>query len=407
MIEYLLHIGTSRLTCLKTRVDRHGHKNIEEIKTRSADGFDKGIVKDLGKASETLRSIFHEMDNANKETIYPIKTILSHHSLKNFIYGSSIYFHGTPRPITMKDVREVIAQTRSVATIPLDQIIVQAVPQEFIVNDMSGIYNPIGLEATRLGVMLRLFTMDYSVCNNLIRAMERVDIESREFIPASLAAGQAVLTPEEKEEGVILVDIGGYVTRLDFYKDSILVKTVTLEKGSEDITQAIAKQVGLRPDHARQLKEKFGTAALDADFQEELIPITTATNGEKRHIARKQLEAELKEPVEQLLSSITHAIQEMTNTTSPIGHVVFTGGGAKLDGLLDQMQERISYSLRLGVPKSKFQIPPSLQDTAYSCVIGALDYSSLILDPLENNAAGDSVLARAVDSAKRWVAEYF
>ncbi len=406
--KYVLEIGTVQLVCLKiipaTQLEP---AKIVSFYTRRADGFERGVVKDLSKASETLRQLFQEATGDANETIIPTRVVVSHDHLQNFIFGSSVYFYGNPHTLTIKDVRDVIAQTRSVATIPLNEMIIQAVPQEFLVNDLSGISNPIGLEATRLGIILRLFTMSYTIYSNLIKAMERADVDVEEFIPISLASAHAVLSPEEKEEGIILVDMGGYTTRIDCYKGSILAQSKSIPYGSEQITEVIASKLNIKTDIARHLKETFVSAQGKSQFENELIPVAEKEEKKSHHIPRKQLEKEVGPIIQTIITQVTDTIQQIANNSAPVTEVVFTGGGAKLDGLLDAIQEKISFTARLGTPRNIANVPPVLADASYTGAVGAIDYSSLVADPGAYHSLSNNVLVRAVDSAKRWVAEYF
>jgi cell division protein FtsA len=406
--QYIIHIGTVQVTCLKVIRASDGTKKIAAFSTcNKPEGFDRGVVKDMPRAAETLRKTLQVVLEGEHETMVRAQVVVSHSHLKNFTFGSSLYFYGNPHALTMKDVREVIAQTRSIATIPLNEIVIQAVPQEFLVNDLSGIYNPIGLEATRLGVSLRLFTLDYPIYNNLQRTLERSDVDVTEFIPSSLGSANAVLTREEKDEGVVLVEVGGFSTRFACYKNSTLVKSHTIPYGSEMITEVLANQFNLKMENARRLKETFVSAQTKPEFLDELVPVEDQDGKERRPIARRQLEHEVQPVIQQLITHIAEAIHVATQESAPVTQAVFTGGGSKLDGFLDVMQNHVPYSLRLGLPRNLLNLPSTLLDAAYADVVGAVDYSSLLIDSQSYYPPVRNVFTRAVDSVKRWVADYF
>ena len=406
--EYILHIGTVKVICLKVITMPEGIKKIAAFGTCRAEGFERGAVKDLGKAAETLKEVFRVVMEGDKETMIQARVVVSPPHLKNFIFASSIYFYGNPHALALRDVREVIAQTRSVATIPLNEMIIQAVPQEFLVNDLTGINNPIGLEATRLGVTLRLFTMDYTVYNNLLRVLERADVDALELIPEALVSSHAVLTPEEKDEGVVLVDVGGYSTRFECYKNSILAKSQTIPCGSEMITEVLANNLNLKMDHARRLKETFGSTQAKPQFSEELIPVQDRDEKEsQQHIARKRFDEEIQPAIRELMGHLSDTIRQFATEVSPISKVVFTGGGCKLDGFLDAMQDSIPHNLRLGLPRNFANLPVTLMDAVYSDVVGAINYSNLLKDPQAYSSPVQNFFSRTVNSAKKWVAEYF
>ncbi|MBI4388219.1 MAG: cell division protein FtsA [Candidatus Omnitrophica bacterium] len=405
--EYILRIGTVKVVCLKIIRNPDSTRKIAGFASCEANGFDRGAVKDIAKAAETLQKTFRVVTENETESVIRTKIIVSSVHLKNFIFASSIYFYGNPHPINLRDVREVIAQTRSVATIPLNEMIIQAVPQEFLVNDLNGICNPIGLEATRLGVTLRLFTMDYTIYSNLIRVFERAEIEVTEFIPASLAAAHAVLTQEEKDEGVIMVDVGGCAMRINGYRNSILLKSKMISEGFERITEALANRFNLRSEPARRLKEMFASAEQKNEFSDELVPIQDEDGKEREHVPRRKVDEVSVVATRELMTRLVDEVKEMASEIAPITQVVFTGGGSKMDGFLDVMQEAIPYTLRLGIPRNISNLPATLMDAAYSDLIGAIDYTSFIVDPNAYPSPSQNTFARVVSSAKRWVSEYF
>src|SRR3989338_3360584 len=291
---YLAYIGTTKVVFLKALPKGENQFEIAALSARLAHGFEGGIVKDLAQASQTLGDVVNDIMGSDQRPIVPCRLVVSNVYLKNYIFQSSIYFQGNPHPLTLKDVRAAIAQTRSVANIPLQEVIVQAVPQEFLVNDLIGVQNPLGLEASRLGVTLRLLTLDFLVYNNLLRVFERCDLDVTDVVPSVLSAAHCVLTPQEKQTGVILVLIGGTATHFACYKNSVLVETRSIPLGGDCITEVIAKNLNVEHLDAQRIKEKFGSAIPKAEFQDELIPIPDSNSQKKHPIKRAEFEAQMK-----------------------------------------------------------------------------------------------------------------
>ena len=198
--RYIIYIGTTKIVFLKAQVSISGETEVMSLSARLADGFERGIVKDLAQASDTLSLAVRDVVTEEEQGILSCRVVVSNSYLKNYTFQSSIYFQDRPHALTLRDVRAAIAQTRSVATIPLQEVIVQAMPQSFIVNDLNGIQNPLGLEAGRIGVTLRLLTLDFLVYSNLLKIFERCEIEVLDVIPCVLAAAESVLSAQEKRE---------------------------------------------------------------------------------------------------------------------------------------------------------------------------------------------------------------
>lgn len=407
LIRYILHIGTVKILFLKVLFQPNGQREILKTISCNSEGFDRGVVTDLSKAAESLHQGLKAVTSGSNESLIPCRVIVSNGHLKNCVYSSSLYYYGNSHELTMKDVRDVIAQTRSVATIPLNEMIVQAIPQEFLVDNMPGISNPIGLEATRLGVTLRLFTTDYSIYQNLMKATERADIDTRELVPTSLTSAHAVLTQEEKQDGVILIDVGGHATHVVAFQSSILQESKSIQDGSEVITEAIARKYNLKMEEARRMKEMYASLSKKPDFADELIPINDKEHQKSQHVSK----AEFQQEIQASLSTFTHKLldpaRHMIKKYAPITQVVVTGGGAKMDGLLELMQEELGCAVRIGIARNVLGDQKVINDPAFAGAIGAIDYSSLLMDPVTMlNQSGNAVY-KLLNTAKRWVSEYF
>jgi len=326
-LVYIVYVGSAKITFLKARLALEGHVHVEALSTRLARGFDRGIVKNLSEACETLSEAVKDVMGPKSEEILPCRLVVGNAHVATYTYQSSIYFHGNPHPITLKDVRQAIAQTRSVATIPLDELLVQAVPQEFLVNDLAGVQNPAGLEASRLGVTLKLLTLNFLDYQNLLKVCERCELEVVDVIPSILAAAHGVLTDEEKQAGVILGVVGGNAMHFACYRNSVLLEVATLPIGADCITEVIERSMNLNYQEAQKLKETFGSAIRKTHFAEELIPLPNENGQAKSHIKRKEFDAYLGKGVDRLFQEIVGKVNILREQHAPITHIVFTGGG--------------------------------------------------------------------------------
>lgn len=401
---YLTYIGTTKIAFLKAFF-RSGQVEISALSAHLAEGFERGIVKDLTQASQTLSNSVAEV-LGDEKSIIPSRLVISNTYLKSYTFQSSIYFQGNPHPITMKDVHAAIAQTRSVANIPLQEVIVQAVPQEFLVNDLSGVQNPLGLEASRLGVTLRLLTLDGLVYSNLLRVFERCDLEIADIIPSVLSASHGVLTPQEKQTGVILTVIGGRATHFACYKNSVLVETRSIPIGSDCITDVISKYLNIEHLDAQRLKESFGSAIPKTEFQEELIPIPDADGKKKYPIKRFEFETQMTAGLDVFFNHIRNEIRELQSCYSPLNQVVFTGGGVRLEGFLEVAQESISPTSRIGIVQNITGPEALVTDPSFSAALGGISFSARISEQDMMRQDRQNWLSRTAEAARNWIFEY-
>ncbi len=405
-IVYLAYIGTTKLAFLKANLKSQDRVEVLALSARLANGFERGIVKDLAQATQTLSETISDVMGPEEKVSTPCRLVVSNTYLKNYTFQSSVYFQGNPHLLTLKDVRAAIAQTRSVATIPLQEVIVQAVPQEFLVNDLMGVQNPIGLEASRLGVTLRLLTLDFLVYNNLLRVFEQCDLEVSNVIPSVLSAAHCVLTPLEKQTGVILVVIGGTATHFACYKNSVLIETRSVPIGGDRITEVIEKNLNIEHLDAQRIKESFGSAASKVEFQEELIPVPDSNGRKKYPIKRSEFEAQMSSGLNSFFSEIRKEIKALQERYAPVNQVVFTGGGARLDGFLDVVRDTISPSSRIGAPQGIFGPEALIKDPAFSGALGGINFSGRVSE--QGLAATDrqNWISRTVEAARNWIFEY-
>ncbi len=402
---YLTYIGTTKTAFLKAYLRDENQIEVTALSAHLANGFERGIVKDLMQASQTLSNSVGEVLGEEKSVV-PSRLVISNTYLKSYIFQSSVYFQGNPHPITLKDVRAAIAQTRSVANIPLQEVIVQEVPQEFLVNDLSGVQNPLGLEASRLGVTLRLLTLDGLVYNNLLRVFERCDLDLKDIIPSVLAASQSVLTMPEKQTGVILVVIGGGATHFACYKNSVLVETRSIPIGSDCITEVISKNLNIDHLDAQRLKESFGSAVPKVEFKEELIPISDSENRKKYNIKRFEFETQMSSGLDVFFKEIKNEIQILQSYYAPLNQVVFTGGGTKLDGFLEAAMEHISPTSRIGIPQNVLGPEALVTDPAFSAALGGIGFSTRVTEHDMMRQGRQNWVSRTVEAARSWIFEY-
>src|SRR3989338_7385896 len=403
---YLAYIGTTKIAFLKAYVRHQNQIEVAALSARLADGFEGGIVKDLAQASQMLNQAVADIIPPAEKSIILCRLVVSNVYLKHYTFQSSVYFHGNPHPIGLRDVRAAIAQTRSVATIPLQEVIVQAVPQEFLVNDLEGVQNPIGLEASRLGVTLRLLTLDFLVYNNLLRVFERCDLEVTDIVPNVLAASHSVLTPSEKQTGVILVTLGGAVTHFACFKNSVLLETRSIAMGADCITKVIEKNLNIEHLDAQRLKESFGSAKPKAEFHDELIPIPESNGKKKYTIRRREFESQMSSGLNLFFGELQREIRALEGQYSPLNHVVFTGGGSSLDGLLDVARELISPTARIGVVQNILGPEALIKDPAFSGALGGISFTSKVSDQGLPSPGHPNWVTRTVDAAKNWIFEY-
>jgi cell division protein FtsA len=405
--SFVAYIGTTKLAFMKVRTAPSGEVEVAALAARLANGFSDGVVKDIAVASETLSGAMKDVMGSDEESTMPCRVVVSNHYLKSYTFQSSVYFQDRPHALSMKDVRSAIAQTRSVATIPLQEIIVQAVPQSFMVNDLEGIQNPLGLEAGRLGVTLRLLTLDFSVHSNLLKVFERCELEVVDIVPSILASAETALKKTEKQEGVILINVGGTATHFACYKNSVLVDVSSIPMGADYMTHEISKKLNIDYLDAQKVKEKFGSAITKMEFRDELIPIQD-TNGHKNyHIQRGEFEAHMAVALDVFFDKLKDEVKSLQLRYAPLTQLVLTGGGVKLDNFLEVVKDRIHPIARIGCPEEVKGPETIVKNPGFSAILGGARFTSQITNPEKLLATPRNIFMRTSETIRDWIFEYF
>ncbi len=175
--EIILYIGPEKLIALEGKLEGREPRILRYVVLEDREGFDKGFVKSLDKAAASFEAILKKLfEGSQVPDEFEVSVVLNNPKLRTYSFSSSQYFQGFHRTVSNQEVRSVVRQTRSIATLPLSEFVLQALPESFLVDDREGIRNPLGLEARRLGVTLKIFTMNFEDFKNISKAFEIAEI---------------------------------------------------------------------------------------------------------------------------------------------------------------------------------------------------------------------------------------
>ncbi len=404
---YVIYVGTTKLVALRSVIQEDGDISVERFVKMPADGFNKGVVSNIEKASIQIRNLVQGLGADVQYSKVEFFVVISNEYLRNYMCSSSIYFGEMIKAVTRADILKVIAQTKSVATIPLDEFIIEESPLAFMVNDLDDIIDPLELEARRLGVNLLLFTVTGTIIRNIMKALERIDIVTDYFIPRALPSSFAVLRQEERRDGIVMVDIGGYVTDIMYIKNTIIHYYETIPAGGEHITVFLAENLNVAQVEARRLKERFGSAVLLSSFEDEIIPVVDIFGKTRLSLNKKRLYDQIFSSTKDLLEKIKPSIEKIRKEVGIVPGIVLTGGGASLEGLLEMSQEVFGLPVRLGITRKISGPKEVISSPQYTSVAGVASY---VLDKIrkdEQRYANKGLLTKKIMQAKEWIQDYF
>ena len=368
-----LDIGTSKVVAIVGEIAADGGTEIIGIGSHPSKGLKKGVVVNI---ESTVHSIQRAVEEAELMAGCQI------HSVFAGIAGShirSLNSHGIvairDKEVTPNDVERVIDAARAVA-IPADQKILHILPQEFVIDDQDGIREPVGMCGVRLEAKVHMVTGAVSAAQNIVKCVRRCGLEVDDIILEQLASSYSVLTEDEKDLGVCLVDIGGGTTDIAIFTEGSIRHTAVIPIAGDQVTNDIAVALRTPTQYAEEIKIKYACALTQLAARDESIEVPSVGDRPPRRLARQTL-AEVVEPrYEELLTLVQGELRRSGYEDLVAGGVVMTGGSAKMEGLIDLAEEVFHMPVRLGLPQYVTGLVDVVRNPIYATGVGLLLFGS-------------------------------
>lgn len=364
-----LDIGTSKVAAIVGEIAPDGQIEIIGIGHHRSRGLKKGVVVNI---ESTVQSIQRAVEEAELMAGCQIKSVYAG------IAGShirSLNSHGIvairDKEVTGSDIDRVIDAARAVA-IPADQRILHILPQEFIIDKQEGIREPIGMSGVRLESRVHIVTGAVSAAQNIIKCVRRCGLEVDDVILEQLASSQSVLTDDEKELGVAIVDLGGGTTDIAVFTEGAIRHTAVIPIAGDQVTNDIAVALRTPTQYAEEIKIKYACALAQLATADETIEVPSVGDRPPRRLARQTL-AEVVEPrYEELLTLVQAELRRSGFEDLIAAGIVVTGGSSKMEGLIDLAEEIFHMPVRLGLPQSVSGLVDVVRNPIYSTGVGLL-----------------------------------
>ena len=364
-----LDIGTSKVVAIVGEVASDGRVEIVGLGSHPSRGLKKGVVVNI---ESTVQSIQRAIEEAELMAGCQINSVYAG------IAGShikSINSHGIvaikDREVSEYDLDRVIDAARAVA-IPADQRVLHILPQEFVVDDQEGIREPIGMSGVRLEAKVHLVTGAVGAAQNIIKCVRRCGLEVDDIILEQLASSYSVLTDDEKELGVCLVDIGGGTTDIAVFTDGAIRHTAVIPIAGDQVTNDIAVALRTPTQYADEIKIKYACALRQLANPEESIEVPSVGDRPPRKLSRQTL-AEVVEPrYDELLSLVQAELRKSGFEDIIAAGIVLTGGSSKMEGVVDLAEEIFHMPVRLGMPQYVSGLSDVVNNPIYATGVGLL-----------------------------------
>jgi cell division protein FtsA len=367
-----LDIGTSKVVAIVGEVHDDGELEVIGFGMHPSRGLKRGVVVDI---ESTVNSIQRAVEEAELMAGCDIHTVFAG------IAGShvrSLNSHGIvairDREVTRGDVDRVIDAARAVA-IPADQRILHVLPQEFVIDGQEGIREPIGMSGVRLESRVHMVTGAASAAQNIVKCVQRCGLDVEDIVLEQLASSYSVLTEDEMELGVCLVDIGGGTTDLAVFNGGAIKHTAVIPIAGDQVTNDIAIQLRTPTQYAEEIKIKYACALSQLANAEETIEVPSVGDRPPRRLARQTL-AEVVEPrYEELFELIRDELRRSGFAEMVAAGVVLTGGSSKMEGAVELAEEVFHMPVRLGTPQHVQGLADVVRNPIHATGVGLLLYA--------------------------------
>jgi len=367
-----LDVGTSKVVALVGELAADGSVEVIGLGSQPSRGLKKGVVVNI---ESTVQSIQRAVEEAELMAGCEINAVYAG------IAGShvrSLNSHGVvairDREVVQSDVDHVIEAAKAVA-IPADQRILHVLPQEFIIDGQEGIRDPIGMSGVRLEAKVHIVTGADSAAQNIIKCVQRCGLTVEDIVLEQLASSFAVLTDDEKELGVCIVDVGGGTTDIAVFSGGAIRHTAVIPIAGDQVTNDIAVSMRTPTQYAEDIKIRYACALSQLANPDESIEVPSVGDRPARRLARQTL-AEVVEPrYEELFNLIREELRRSGFEEIIAAGIVLTGGSARMEGAIDLAEEIFHVPVRLGIPQQGRGLTDAVRNPIYSTAVGLLLYA--------------------------------
>lgn len=344
-----LDIGTTKIACIVGKRDEHGKIEILGIGKSESLGVSRGVVANIDKTVQSIRTAVEEAEQKTGIKIKYVNVGIAGQHIKSLQHRGIYTRDSIETEIAKEDVRNLIRDMYKLQMLPGEEII-HVLPQEYIVDNEQGIKDPVGMSGIRLEANFHIITGQIAAAKNIHRCAFKAGLSVTELILEPLASSAAVLSDEEMEAGVALVDIGGGTTDIAIFQDNIIRHTAVIPFGGNIITEDIKEGCTIIKHQAELLKVKFGSALATEAKDNEIVSIPGLRGREPREISLKNLASIIQARMEEIIEHVYYEIKNSGYEKKLIGGIVVTGGGSNLRYLPQLMEYVTGMDVRVGYP---------------------------------------------------------
>lgn len=383
-----LDIGTSKIVALVGELNANNRIEVIGLGSHPSRGLKRGVVVNIETTVQSIQQAIEEAELMAGCQIHSAYTGIAGNHIRSLNSHGIVAIRDVE--VTQTDVERVIDAARAVA-IPADQKILHVLPQEFIIDHQEGIREPIGMSGVRLEARVHLVTGALSAAQNIQKCVKRCGIEVSDMVLQQLASSYAVLTDDEKELGVCLVDMGAGTTDIAVFIEGAIRHTAVIPIAGDQVTNDIAVALRTPTQNAEEIKLKHGCALIDLANSEQTVEVPGVGDRPRRRLTKRAL-AEVIEPrYEELFRLVQAELRRSGFDEAVAAGIVLTGGAAQIPGAIDLAENIFKIPVRLGVPQGVTGLTEVINNPIYATSVGLLImgkqhfYDNSLVAPSENS----------------------
>jgi cell division protein FtsA len=402
-----LDIGTTKVCAIVCELDSGGGLEIVGIGHTPSRGLRKGVVVNIDDTVDSVRRAVEDAEVMAGVKIRSAFVGIAGGHIKGINSRGVIAISGKNREVTKQDVERVIDAAKAVA-LPVDREVIHILPQEFVIDDQGGIKQPVGMVGTRLEAEVHIVTGAVASAQNIIKCVNKAGLEVQDIVLQQLASSEATLTPEEKELGCVLIDVGGGTTDVAVFVDGSIYHTAVLAVGGDMLTNDIA--IGLRTPRpeAESLKRKYGCAVAAMIKSDEKIEVPSVGGRKSRLLTRQTLCEVIQPRLEELFLLVHREVQRAGYLSRVSAGVVVTGGSSIMEGVPELAEQLFDMPVRRGVPRGVGGLTDVISNPMYATGVGLGIYGAAHRSRRKFRKVTDrNIFDKVIARMKEWFGEIF
>ena len=368
-----LDIGTTKIGCIIAEVNSDEEINIIGVAAGPCDGLRYGVVVDVEK---TVRSIKATVERAEQMADIEVDTVfagIAGDHIRAINGRGVVAVSGEKGEVTQDDVRRVIDAAKAVA-LPIDREILHILPQEFIVDDQRGIRDPVGMTGVRLEAEVHIVTGAIASAQNIQRCIEKAGYGTADLVLEPLASSYSTLTDDEKELGVIIIDIGGGTTDIALFYEGCIRHTSVVGLGGRNLTNDVAIVLRTPVESAEKLKVKYGSALHTTEDKDEIVQVPGVSGRPSRRVSKALLVDIIQPRLVEILTLANEEIKKSDYSNLMATGVVLTGGASMLPGTVEIAEDIFNLPVKIGVPSGFGGLVEEASTPKHATGVGLVQY---------------------------------